>query len=107
MGVGTDEEVKLASKLAKPVKYLKMILAILLVIAYFYKAEYLTELLVFGLTLLLLLPQGFMDTYLEKLIDLRAAETDERQILNATEANKHFSSAFDRIDKLERRKRDA
>ena len=49
-----------------------------------------------------------MDTYLEKLIGLRAAETDERLILNATEADKHFSRAFDRIEKLERsRKEDA
>lgn len=37
-----------------------------------------------------------------KLIDLRAAESDECQILNATEGNKHFSSAFERIGKLER-----
>ena len=49
-----------------------------------------------------------MDTYLEKLIGLRAAETDERLILNAAEANKHFSFAFDRIEKLEMsRKEDA
>lgn len=49
-----------------------------------------------------------MSIYLEKLIDLRAVETDERQILNATEANKHLSSAFERIEKLERnRKKDA
>jgi len=41
-----------------------------------------------------------MGTYLEKLIDLRAAESDERQIFNATEANKHFSYAFEKIDKL-------
>lgn len=73
--------------------------------AAFYKPQYLTELLVIGLFISLLLPQGFTDTYLEMLIDLRAMETDERQILNATEANKHFSSAFERIDKLEKNRR--
>ena len=98
-----NEDVVLSIKLAKPLKYLKFILAILVIVAYFYKPQYLTELLVIGLALSLLLPQGFIDTYLEKLIDLRASETDERQVLNATEANKHFASAFERIDELERK----
>ncbi|NKC13193.1 MAG: hypothetical protein GKR94_13640 [Gammaproteobacteria bacterium] len=43
-----DEEVKLVIKFAKPVKYLKVILAVLLVGAYFYKPQYLTECLVIG-----------------------------------------------------------
>ena len=103
----TDEEMKLVVKFAKTLKYLKIVLAFLLVGAYFYKPHYLTELLAIGLFISLLLPQGFVDTYLEKLINLRAAETDERQILNANETNEHFSFVFDRIDKLERRKRDA
>ena len=100
-----SEDVKLAIKLSKTVKYVKIILAFLLVGAYFYQPQYLTELLIIGLFVSLLLPQGFFDTYLKKLIDLRAAETDERQTLNATEANKLFSSAFERLDKLERKNR--
>ena len=76
-----DEEVKLAIRLAKSVKYLKIVLAVLLIGSYFYKPQYLTELLIIALSVSLLLPQSFMGTYLEKLIDLRAAESDERQFL--------------------------
>ena len=72
----------------------------MLIGSYFYKPQYLTELPIIALSVSLLLPQSFMGTYLEKLIDLRAAESDERQIFNATEANKHFSYAFEKIDKL-------
>lgn len=97
------KDVDLSIKFVKVSKSLKFVLAVLIVSAYFYKPQYLTELLIFGVVLSLLLPQGFIDTYLEKLITLRSAETDERQTLNATEGNKHFSSAFERIDELERK----
>ena len=75
-----DEEVKLTIRFAKSVKYLKIVLAVLLIGTYFYKPQYLTELLIITVSVSLILPQGFMNTYLEKLIDLRAAESDERQI---------------------------
>ncbi len=95
-----NEDVLLSIKFVKVMKYIKAIIAFLLIAAYFYKSEYLLDLVVVGLSLSLIMPQGFMDTYLEKLSALRAAETDERQVLNATESNKHFSSAFEKIEKL-------
>lgn len=40
MKAAADEEVKLAIKFAKSVKYLKIVLAVLLIGAYFYKPQY-------------------------------------------------------------------
>ena len=96
-----DTDVKLAIKFVKTVKLLKITCAVLIAISYFFIPQYLIELLVIGILLALLLSQGFMDTYLEKLIELRSAETDERQILNASESNYSFSLLHEKIDKLE------
>ncbi len=94
-------DVRLSLKFVKTIKYAKLILAIFLALAYFYKPEFIVEILVVGMVLSLVLPLGFSDTYLEKLIELRAAETDERQTSNATEANKHFATIFEKIEKVE------
>ncbi len=97
------ENVDSSIKFVKTVMFLKITIAALIIGGYFFQSQYLTEFMLFGVVLSLLLPTGFRDTYLEQLINLRSEETDARQILNATEANKHFSSAFERIDALERK----
>ena len=96
-------DVELSLRMAKTLKFIKFILAIIIVATYFYYPDYLVDLLVVGVVFSLILPNGFVDTFLQKLIALRAAETDERQILNATETNTHFSDAFKRIERLEKK----
>jgi hypothetical protein len=100
--VDAKDDVDLSTKFVKTIRYLKLALAAVLLTSYFLSPEYLVEVLICGMVLTLLLPQGFTDTYLEKLSDLRAAETDQRQTLNAAEANKHFDSIIKRIESLER-----
>jgi hypothetical protein len=93
-------EIKTATSFTLIVKWLKMILAIAIVYSYFYDNDYLIDLLVIGVVISLILPLGFFDVFIQKLIEYNTQSVEERQLLNATEANKHFERAFQKIEHL-------
>lgn len=97
-----EQDVKAAIKFAKTCKYFKISLGLLIAICYFWYPSLLLELVVTATIVSLLLPMGFSDTFLEKLIEYERSLLEERQILNANEANDHFKRLFDRTDKIRR-----
>jgi hypothetical protein len=93
-------EIKSAMSFASASKWLKVILAICVVFAYFTDAEWLTEVIVISVVVSLILPLGFFDVFIQKLLEYNTQKIEERQILNATEANKHFEKLYKKLERL-------
>ncbi|PKI03808.1 hypothetical protein CXF78_10895 [Shewanella sp. 11B5] len=89
-------DLKLTMKFASITKWVKVILAIGVVFAYFTDASWLKGILVTSVIVSLLLPLGFFDVFIQKLLEHNTQKLEERQIINATEANKHFDKLYKR-----------
>tara|TARA_Y100001951_G_scaffold45476_1_gene35865 strand:+ start:2621 stop:2932 length:312 start_codon:yes stop_codon:yes gene_type:complete len=78
-------------------KWIKMGLACLVVFAYFTDATWLTDVIVFSVVLSLILPLGFFDVFIQKLLEYNTMKVEERQVLNANEANEHFEKLYKKV----------
>ncbi len=98
-----EQDVRSALSWAKTFKYCRFILAIAIALAYWQNFSFLTELLVFSILLLLFLPMGFTDTFFEKHLEYNTVLLENRQKLNAEEANEYFTKAFNEIEQIKER----
>ena len=92
-------DIKSAMSFASVSKWLKVILAIVVVLAYFTDSAWLTEVIVISVVVSLILPLGFFDVFIQKLLEYNTQKIEERQILNATEANEHFEKSYKKAGK--------
>lgn len=91
-------------------KALKLILAVIVCVAYFMGSSWLIDVIVVSVVVSLILPMGFFDTFIQKHHEYNTLVTDERMLLNANESNKHFEKIFQEIKSLKssnKKKRDA
>ncbi|WP_299595646.1 hypothetical protein [uncultured Microbulbifer sp.] len=95
------EEIESALIWYRVMKWVKVALAIILVWAYFADFRWLSEILYISVILLLFLPLGFFDTFISELLEYNTGAIEKRQLLNANEANEHFSAVFERVKSLE------
>jgi uncharacterized protein YacL len=92
-----EQEIQLALKFCGLVKISKIVLAALVVISYFFFPNWLLEVIVVSVVISLILPLGFFDVFIQKLLEYNTQILEERQILNAKEANEHFESLFKKL----------
>jgi len=92
-------DIKLAMRMAVTVKVIKIILAALLVLAYLYESSWSHEILVISVIISLVLPLGFFDVFIQKLLEYNTQKLEKRQVLNAQEANKHFEDIYAKLGK--------
>ena len=96
------DNIQQALKLCRYVKWLKVMLAFAVATAYFSGFEWLPELMIIALLICLVLPLGFFDVFIQKLLEYNTRLLEERQRLNAEETNKHFDKAFSKIERIRR-----
>lgn len=94
-------DVKSALKASLIVKWIKFIIAIGVCIAYFTGSPWLTDMLVISVILTLILPLGFFDIFIQKLLEYNTQKIEGRQVLNAQESNEHFEKVFQRMNQME------
>lgn len=82
-------------------KIFKILLAGIICYLYFSNNDFLKEFLVFGVVISLILPLNFFDVFIQNLLEYNTQKVEERQLLNANEANKTFSDFQEKIEKLE------
>ncbi|WP_163390191.1 hypothetical protein [Enterovibrio norvegicus] len=88
-----------ALKLCKAVKVVKLLLALSISLAYVLNWSWLPELLVASVVLVLVLPLGFFDVFIQRLLEYNTFCVEERQILNAREASEHIGILYNEIEK--------
>ncbi len=98
-----QDDVKSALSSAKRFDFIRFVLAIVLSAAYFLEWSFFSELLTFSVILLLFVPMGFRDTYLAKLTEYNTTLVENRQMLNAEEANIALNKAFEDIDCIKKK----
>lgn len=90
-------DIKSALSFASASKWLKFILAIFVIFAYFTSATWLTEVIVISVVVSLVFPLGFFDVFIQKLLEYNTHKLEERQMLNANEANEHFKNLHKKV----------
>jgi hypothetical protein len=97
--VQIEGDIQSALKLCGWVKLLKLLLAALVVVSYFFISEWLTEIIVISVVVSLVLPLGFFDAFIQKLLEYNTQKVEERQVLNANEANEQFEKIYQKLGK--------
>ncbi|HCU65188.1 MAG TPA: hypothetical protein DF774_05435 [Rheinheimera sp.] len=97
--VQLESDIQSALKLCGWVKFLKIVLALLVLLSYFFFPDWLGKLIVISVVISLVLPLGFFDVFIQKLLEYNTQKTEERQTLNAKEANEHFDNLYKRVGK--------
>lgn len=80
----------------------KVLLAIIIVIAYFLESSWLIDLVVVAVVFSLVLPLGFYGAFIENLLEYNTSAMEDRTLLNANESNETFNNMLKRIDGLDR-----
>lgn len=96
-----ENDIKSAINFSLFTKIFKILLALIICYLYFSNNNYLEEFIVFGVVISLILPLNFFDIFIQKLLEYNTQKVEERQFLNANEANKTFTDFQDKIEKLE------
>lgn len=92
-------DIKSAMGFVSASKWIKVTLACLVVLAYFTDATWLTEIIVISVIISLIFPLGFFDVFVQKLLEYNTQKVEERQILNAIEANEQFEELYKKVGK--------
>lgn len=95
------KDVELAKRIALATKWLKLILAAIISLAYLFGADWLFEVIVFAVIVSLVLPLGFFDVFIQKLLEYNTQKIEERELLNAKEANEHLHNLHQREQKMD------
>ena len=93
------DEVSSAATFVSVVKWSKIILALFVMWAYFSDSAWLVEAIVISVVVSLIVPLGFFDVFIQKLLKYNTQMVENRQFLNAKEANEHFGIIYKKIDK--------
>ena len=96
-----SEDIESSMRFYRSVKIAKIILAICLVAAYLFDSQWFEELMIVAIIFSLVLPLGFFDVFIQKLLEYNTRLVEERQQQNAVEANKVFTSMNNRIERIE------
>jgi len=94
-----ENEIQTAMNLSGWTKFIKVALAILVVLSYFFFKDLLIEIIVISVVFSLIIPLGFFDVFIQKLLEYNTQTIEERQILNANQANEHFEKIYNKIGK--------
>ncbi len=97
--VQIESDIQSALKLCGWVKLTKISLAALIVFVYFFFPSWLLNVITIAVVFSLLLPLGFFDSFIQKLLEYNTQKSEERQILNATEANEQFEKIYKKVGK--------
>ena len=92
-------DIKSAMSFVTAAKWSKVILAVLVILAYFTDSAWLTEIIVISVVVSLIVPLGFFDVFIQKLLEYNTQKVEERQTLNANEANENFEKTYKKIGK--------
>jgi len=79
-----------AMKLCSYVKWFKTLLALVVSIAYLLGSPWLAEILIVAVVTSLVLPLGFFDVFIQKLLEYNTLLLEERIQFNANETNDHL-----------------
>jgi len=93
-----EEEIRLSMKMFSIIKWIRVFLAVLIVLAYFGGQTWVFDVVLASIVLLLVAPMGFFDVFIQKLVEYNASSIEERVVLNAREANKAISDLHKKID---------
>lgn len=93
-----ENEIQTAMNLSGWAKFIKVTLAILVVLSYFFFKDWLIEIIVISVVFSLIIPLGFFDVFIQKLLEYNTQTVEDRQILNANQANEHFEKIYNKID---------
>lgn len=85
-----SSDIENSIKLIRIVKYAKILLALGIVIAYFFNFKWLIEFIIIAVLLNLLLPMNFFDVFIQKLLEYNTQKVEERILINANETNKYL-----------------
>lgn len=77
---------------------IKILLAIIIAIAYFIESSWLIELVVLAVVFSLLLPLGFYGAFIENLIEYNTSTLEDRVLLNANEANEALTKMHEKVE---------
>ena len=94
-------QLKTAMSLMRASQILKILLAVVLGITYFYYHEWLTEVLVASVILVLVLPLGFFDGYITTLLEYHNSLVRESQEERAEIIQKFNQEVTHKIESLE------
>jgi ABC-type bacteriocin/lantibiotic exporter with double-glycine peptidase domain len=97
--VQIESDIQSALKLCGWIKIAKIFLAALIIFVYFFYPSWLLDVITIAVVFSLLLPLGFFDTFIQKLLEYNTQKSEERQILNATEANEQFENIYKKLGK--------
>ncbi|MCH2058124.1 MAG: hypothetical protein MK214_16220 [Thalassotalea sp.] len=89
-----EKEIQSALKICLLFKYLKIVLALVLISCYFYFPEWLLELLTLSVVISLTIPLSFFDSFIQKLLEYNTQTIEDRILLNVNEANEHFEKLY-------------
>lgn len=92
-------DISLALNMSSVSKWIKVILAVLVVSSYLLGSSWLMEVIVISVVVSLVLPLGFFDVFIQRLLEYNTQKMEERQILNAQEANNHFEKLYKIVGK--------
>lgn len=90
-------DIERARSLVFITKLFKISAAILVLLAYFLEADWLLEAMIVGLVLTLIIPMGFFDVFIQKLLEYNTQNLEARQKLNVQEANEHFGKLYQKV----------
>lgn len=92
-----ESDIKLSMKLFSIVRWIRHSLAVLIVLAYFGGQEWVLDVVLIAVVLLLIFPMGFFDVFIQKLVEYNTSQLEDRVRLNAEEANSTFADVYSRI----------
>lgn len=91
-------EIQTAMNLSGWVKLIKVALAIIVVLSYFFFKDWLLEIIVLSVVFSLIIPLGFFDVFIQKLLEYNTQTLEDRQVLNANQANEHFEKIYSKFE---------
>ena len=96
-----DHSIKSAIMLSNIVRYIKLALAIIIIVSYLFFDYNPKILIIIAIILLLISPYGFMHNFLQELIKYNTSTLEYSQKLNAEETNYALTQINDKIKILE------
>ena len=90
-------DLEVAISLFKYTKYFKILLAIVILYAYYNDLPWLMDIVVLAVISAIILPLSFFDVFIQKLLEYNTRKLESRQLLNAQEANKHFDDLYRKL----------
>lgn len=102
---GTEQEISLAMRLNKADRWVRAILAGIIIFAYLMGYVWWSHLLVAGVAYTLISPLGFFGDFIQSLLEYNTKQLESRQVLNAREANAALERLHEELAKLKSRVR--